>query len=215
LGSELYGERGEYLEGIERAAGRMRRLINDLLALSRVTTRGQPFVLVALRQLVEEVLENLALPIEEAEASIELGLLPDLKADPGQLRQLFQNLLGNALKFRCPDVLPRIRVAGRLVPALEAPHEDPGPTLRRVPLTYVEVEVADNGIGFDDKYLDRIFVPFERLHGQEKYEGTGMGLAICRRITERHGGTITASGTPGQGATFRVCLPLHPPEGER
>jgi len=116
------------------------------------------------------------------------------------MRQLFQNLLGNALKFHRPGVPPVVRVRGELVPGGDAP------------LT-CRVTVQDNGIGFDPKYRDRIFDVFQRLHGRDEYEGTGVGLAICRKIVERHGGTITAHSAPGEGATFVVTLPVrHPRE---
>jgi two-component system sensor kinase FixL len=116
--------------------------------------------------------------------------LPTVEADPIQMRQLFQNLIGNALKFHKEGEKPHIEVRGRSL--------DNGIT---------EIVVADNGIGFDDKYLSRIFIPFQRLHGRSAYEGTGMGLAICKKIVDRHDGTITARSIPGRGSVFTVTLP--------
>jgi signal transduction histidine kinase len=121
--------------------------------------------------------------------------LPTIDADPLQMRQLLQNLVGNALKFHRAGVPPVVRVA-----AATAEGEGAGPVCR--------LTVQDNGIGFDVKYLDRIFTPFQRLHGRTEYEGTGMGLAVCRRIAERHGGSITAESTPGEGSRFAVVLPM-------
>ncbi len=178
-----------YLERMQDAAKRMSRLIQDLLALSRVATKVQPFVPVNLTELVQEVISDLEIRIEEVGAKVELGFLPSCHADRLQMRQLFQNLIGNALKFQRPGIPPVVRVGGECTP------QD------------CQFVVADNGIGFDEKYKERIFNVFERLHGQSEYQGTGVGLAICRKIVERHGGTIVAESTPGQGSTFRIMLP--------
>jgi signal transduction histidine kinase len=193
---------------MQNAAGRMQTLINDLLAYSRVTTKAQPFVPLDLARVVREVLSDLELRIEKTGARLEIGELPTLEADPLQMRQLFQNLLSNALKFQRPQVPPVIRVEGWTL--------DGDATLsRRVPAAYgmCQIAVEDNGIGFDEKYLDRLFKPFQRLNPQSAYEGTGIGLAICNKIAERHGGRITAASTPGQGARFLVTLP-HRQRGE-
>jgi signal transduction histidine kinase len=130
-----------------------------------------------------------------------MGEMLTLDADPLQMRQLLQNLIGNALKFHKPGEPPAVEVRGELVPA----DGRPAPLCR--------LTVRDNGIGFDEKYLDRIFDVFQRLHGRGEYEGSGMGLAICRKIVERHGGTITATSAPGRGATFVVTLPARQPPG--
>ena len=189
------GEVGtDYLSRMLNAAGRMRQLIDDLLAFSRVTSKGQPFGSVDLQDVIEGVLADLEIRILQTNATVEVGDLPTIDADPLQMRQLFQNLIGNALKFQTPGVPPVVRVSAKLV-AGENPQ--------------CELSFADNGIGFDTKYLDRIFQVFQRLHGRGEYEGTGVGLAICRKIVERHGGTITATSTPTEGATFIVVLPVH------
>jgi signal transduction histidine kinase len=202
---EALGEKGhDYLERMQSAAIRMQSLIDDLLAYSRVTTRGQPFVSVSLAGVTREVLSDLELRIERTGARVEVGELPTIEADPTQMRQLLQNLLSNALKFQQPGQVPRIRVDGRML----------GGTRGRNGAATVQIRVEDNGIGFDEKYLDRLFKPFQRLHGPSVYEGTGIGLAICKKIAERHGGTITARSAPGQGACFLVELLVQSSRGE-
>jgi light-regulated signal transduction histidine kinase (bacteriophytochrome) len=193
-GDALGTEERDYLSRMCRAAARMRTLIDDLLDLSRVATRGRPFEPVDLSEVAREVLEDLETRLVESGAAVRVGDLPRVMADPTQMRQLLQNLVGNALKYRKPDVAPEILVE-RLA--------DCGPG-------QVAFAVRDNGIGFDPKYADRIFQPFQRLHGRGEYEGTGMGLAICRKIVERHEGTIVADARPGAGAVFRVVLPFCP-----
>jgi signal transduction histidine kinase len=194
-GAALGDEGRDYLERMQAAARRMHNLINDLLTFSRVTSKAQPFVPTDLGQVVREVLADLEFRVQETEGEVEVGDLCTIDADPLQMRQLFQNLIGNALKFHRPGVPPLVRIT-----AGEAPGEEGAPCCR--------IEVEDNGIGFDVKYLDRIFTPFQRLHGRTEYEGTGMGLAVCRRIVERHGGTITAESTPGEGTRFLAMLPM-------
>jgi PAS domain S-box-containing protein len=184
----------DYLERMQNASRRMRTLISDLLSLSRIATQGRPFTRVDLNQIAEEVLSDLEIPIRESHAQIEVQKLPTLEADALQMRQLLQNLLGNALKFRRAEAAPQIRIWS------EGPDAEGCHALR----------VQDNGIGFEQEYAARIFAPFTRLHGRSQYEGTGIGLAICRRIVERHGGNITAQSTLGQGTTFTMLLPaLH------
>ena len=197
----------DYLERMLSAARRMQELVQDLLELSRVSTRGRPFLAVDLNQIVAEARADLELQTEESGARIEYDALPSVLGDPTQLRQLFQNLLGNALKFRKPNVIPTIRIRAEETQLVVEPWRSEAPELA------YRILVSDNGIGFDPKYGDRIFEIFQRLHGQSEYEGTGVGLAICRRIVERHGGRIEASGIPGQGATIEILLPQHPPTG--
>jgi signal transduction histidine kinase len=197
-GEALTDKGRDYLERMQNAATRMQSLIEDLLSYSRVTTRGQPFVPVSLAAVTRGVLSDLELRIERTGARIEVGDLPTIDADPTQMRQLLQNLLANALKFQRPGEAPRISVESRN-----------GTANGRC-----QILVQDNGIGFDEKYLDRLFKPFQRLHGQSAYEGTGIGLAICKKIAERHGGSITARSAPGQGACFLVELPVQSSRGE-
>lgn len=195
---ELSEDGRYYLERMQDAAMRMSTLINDLLAYSRITTKAQPFTPVDLSTIAHEVLEDLQIAIEESGARIEVGELPTIEADALQMRQLMQNLLGNALKFRRPDEPPFVQVSSKIVT------ED----------NLLALTVRDNGIGFDLRYLARIFGIFQRLHGRKEYEGSGIGLSICRKIAERHGGDITAQSAPNQGATFVVTLPLRHPEGD-
>ncbi|MFB2768361.1 PAS domain-containing protein [Pelatocladus sp. BLCC-F211] len=190
----------DYLERIQNAARRMQILIEDLLSLSRVTTRAQPFIPVDLLQVTQEVLSDLEISIQQTGAKIEIGELSTINADPLQIRQLLQNLIGNALKFHRPKVRPIVKIYSQ---ALLEPSEHSS-------AEKCQIIVEDNGIGFNEKYLDRIFNVFQRLHGRSEYEGTGIGLAICRKIVERHHGSITARSEPGQGAKFIVTLPIHP-----
>jgi PAS domain S-box-containing protein len=196
-GHELSDAGRMYIDRMQDAAGRMRCLINDLLSYSRVTSTARPFAPVDLERVAREVMSDLQVAIEQAGARIVLDDLPVIQADATQMRQLLQNLLSNALKFRCEGRTPKIRVSG-LVYTPE--HHDFAPRL-------CEITVADNGIGFRQDYADRIFGIFQRLHGRSEYPGTGIGLATCRKILERHGGTITATGRPGEGATFVCTLP--------
>ncbi len=190
--ASLSPEGRDYLERMNNAAARMRTLINDLLAYSRAS-KAQPFTRVDLTQIAREVLGDLEAVTEQTQASISLGELPVLEADPVQMRQLLQNLLSNALKFQREGVAPSVSIRGTADPEGR----------------WLELRVEDNGIGFEEKYLGRIFNLFQRLHGRGRYEGTGIGLAICRKIAERHGGSIRACSTPGQGSTFIVTLPLY------
>jgi PAS domain S-box-containing protein len=188
-------EQGQnYLGRMLSAASRMQILIHDLLAFSRVTSLGQPFVWVNLATVTRDVLSDLEERISETKATIVTGDLPAVEGDPLQLRQLLQNLIGNSLKFHRKGVPPVVRVHAAVA-------GDSGQSF--------EISVEDNGIGFDEKYLDRIFSVFQRLHARAEYEGTGIGLAICRKIALRHGGAITAHSIPGQGATFVVTWPRH------
>lgn len=188
---ERLSEEGQdYLRRMSDAAGRMRSLIDDLLMFSRVSTQGRPFVPVDLGEIVEQVLVDLEVSLQESGARVIVEDLPSVEADPVQMRQLLQNLLANALKFRREGVIPEVVVGARV-----ADH-------------VAELTVKDNGIGFDEQYATRIFRAFERLHGARAYPGTGIGLALCRKIAERHNGTITARGEVGAGATFTVRLPV-------
>lgn len=201
---DLLTEQGrDFLSRMRDAAGRMRTLIDDLLAYSRVTSKAEPFVQVDLAQVTREVLSDLEVRIEQVGARVEVDDLPTIDADPTQMRQLFQNLIGNSLKFRRPEEPPVVKIHGqRLIGHSDGlnggyPNEE-----------LYEIIVEDNGIGFEDKYLDRLFTIFQRLHGRGEYEGNGVGLAVCHKIAERHGGNITARGAEGEGATFMVTLPV-------
>lgn len=189
-------ERGlDYLRRMQNAAERMQVLIHDLLLFSRVTTQAQPVRTVNLKTVLDGVLSDLEVHIEETQAQVVVGDLPTIDADPTQMRQLFQNLLSNAIKFHQPDQPLVVQVNSEKV---MADGRDP---------CCWQISVTDNGIGFEEKYADRIFTIFQRLHGRHDYAGTGVGLAICRKIVDRHHGHIIAHSQPGQGATFIVTLP--------
>lgn len=192
---DVLNERGkDYLERMLNAANRAQVLINDLLAFSRITTKAQSFVPIALDDVLEGVLSDLEVRIEQTGTTIVCAPLPVIEADPSQMRQLFQNLISNAIKFRKDNIAPVIHI---LVQMIQQNEQD-----------FYEIRVMDNGIGLDTKYSDRIFQMFQRLHGRNAYEGTGIGLAICRKIVERHGGMITVESQIDQGATFIITLPL-------
>jgi two-component system sensor kinase FixL len=201
----------DYLERMQSAAARMQTLINDLLTFSRVISSSQPFLPVNLEAVTREVLVDLEHRIEKTQARVNLAKLPTVEADPTQMRQLMQNLIGNALKFQKPGNKPVVTLEASVVKRheiqkdaiLPKPAPTSGPDDQFCVLT-----VQDNGIGFDEQYLDKVFAVFQRLHGRSEYEGTGVGLAVCRRITERHAGTITAKSKPGEGACFIVILPI-------
>ena len=193
----------DYLDRMLGAAARMQILIDDLLAYSQVTTAAQPFVPVNLVKVVQEVLFDLEVRIAQEGALVEIGALPTIDADPTQMRQLLQNLISNALKFHREKEIPVVSIRGKVFNDRMQPPE--GNSLGD---GLCQIIVEDNGIGFDQKYTDRIFGVFQRLHGRQEYEGAGIGLALCRRIAERHGGSITAKSAPGQGATFMIDLPI-------
>ena len=208
-GDELGAQGEDYLVRIQSAIARMRRLINDLLTFSRVATKAQPFQPVDLTQVVHEVMADLEGHIHQTGGHVEVGELPTIEADALQMRQLLQNLVDNALKFHKPAEPPLVQIEGRVFPEMSG---DAGGNGHGSPTC--QITVRDNGIGFQETYRDRIFEVFQRLHGRQEYEGTGMGLAICRKIVERHGGTITARSALGQGATFVVSLPVRQPKEE-
>ena len=189
----------EYLDRMHKATHRMQTLIQDLLALSRVGTKPQPFQSLDLQHVVAEVLMDLETLMARVGASIEYDQLPVIEGDPTQIRQLFQNLIGNALKFHKRDSPPQVRIF------CEGQHPMPKASSDSNPLYCIGVQ--DNGIGFDQQYADRIFGVFQRLHGHDEYEGTGIGLSICKKVVERHGGTISATSSLGNGTTFWITLP--------
>jgi len=187
----LDGDARQHLDRMLSAAARMRTLINDLLTYSQVSARVQRFEPTNLAAIAREVIADLEAVVSETGGSVEVGELPVIDADALQMRQLLQNLLGNALKYRKKDTPPVVQL--RCSSPLGRP---------------CTITVTDNGIGFNEAYAEKIFKMFERLHGRAQYEGSGIGLAICRTIVERHHGTISARSTPGQGATFTVTLPV-------
>jgi PAS domain S-box-containing protein len=201
----LDAEATDYLRRMTNAAGRMQTLINDLLEYSQVTTRPEPPQPVDLGRVVAEVLSDLDERIRGSAGQVLVGPLPTILARPLQMRQLFQNLIANALKFHPAGVPPEVHVDAVSRGDLRGSKGRPD----RMPVW--EIRVRDNGIGFDEKHAEKIFAPFQRLNGRQAFEGTGMGLAICRRIVAYVGGTISATAQPGEGATFVVTLPRTAP----
>ncbi|HEX2994325.1 MAG TPA: PAS domain S-box protein, partial [Anaerolineales bacterium] len=187
----LSGRERNYLDRMRDAAGRMRDMVDGLLQLSRVTTQGKSFVQVDLSQLIAKVLYDLENQIRRTGGKVDVGNLPAIEGDPLQLHQLMQNLIGNALKYHQLDAPPAVNIYAKQLPGK------------------VQIFVEDHGIGFDQADAERIFQPFQRLVGRSQYEGSGIGLAICRRIVERHSGEIAARSTPDRGTTFIVTLPIY------
>jgi len=181
----------DYVERMQNAALRMNQLIDDLLRFSKITKKEELFEAVDLNVLVKEVLADLELRIQRTKGEVVVKNLPVVKGDRSQMQQLFQNLIANALKFHRKDVPPKIVIESRALGHL-----------------FSDIFVRDNGVGFDEKYLDKIFKPFERLHNRSEFEGSGLGLAICQKIVSNHDGRITAKSAPGSGAEFIVTLPV-------
>jgi light-regulated signal transduction histidine kinase (bacteriophytochrome) len=191
------GEQGaDYIGRMQRATSRMQTLINDLLMFSRVTTKAEPFTDVDLGAVARETVEDLEAQIDRVRGRVEVGDLSSVEAEPLQMRQLFQNIISNSLKFHKEGEAPVVEVSGRRVGS------NGGGGAERY-----EIRFRDNGIGFDQKYTEKIFGVFQRLHGRGKYEGTGIGMALCRKIAEHHGGDIAVTSSPGNGAEFVVTLP--------
>ncbi|MGQ9426825.1 sensor histidine kinase [Gilvimarinus sp. F26214L] len=197
-GEQIGADGLDYIGRMQAAAERMSLLINDLLEFSRVSTRPGDFETISLQSALDDVLDNLSESADTKGACIERGPLPNIDADPTQMRQLLQNLLSNSLKFTAEGERPHIRVnAETFVNGTDSDSRQ-----------WCRITVSDNGIGFDQRYAERIFTPFQRLHGRGEYSGSGIGLAVCRRVVERHGGSIAVSSSPGQGTRFTIELPL-------
>jgi len=182
----------DYLEKLVETGARMQSLIEDLLKYSTVSIKKEPFEDTDLEKVLKDVVSDLEVRIKESGAQVEVDdNLPKIKADQTQMRQLFQDLISNALKFQNKGNVPKVSVNSQIVNK-----------------EFIEIKVNDNGVGFDEKYLDRIFKPFQRLHSPKDYEGTGIGTAICYKIVSRHGGEITATSTPGEGSSFIIRIPV-------
>lgn len=203
--NDVIDDRGkDYLARMLNAAERMSMLISDLLAFSRVATRGKDFDDVNLEKVIESVLDDLEIAIDEKSAQISVSALPIIRGDKTQLEQLFLNLISNALKFQSEGVTPVVNINLQ-----EVSEEDTQDILMSEEYDWIKLTVSDNGIGFDQTFAEKIFAPFQRLHGRSEYKGTGIGLAVCRRIVERHNGQINAMSTPGHGATFSIIIPVN------
>ncbi len=192
-GDQLSEKGKDYLERMLNASVRMQNLITDLLTFSRLASRAQPFVKVDLNSILVEVSSDLEIAIEKSQTKITNDPLPVIDGEPTQMRQLFQNLISNAIKFREENKAPHIHIS-----SVER---------NKNGKSFTELSFKDNGIGFDEKYADKIFNIFQQLGGK-KYEGSGIGLSICKKIVNIHGGTILVTSKPGEGTTFIVALPI-------
>lgn len=181
----------DYLTRMEESANRGQLMVEALLTYSRVSKQGEPFILTDLNQILNEVRSDLGVLIENCKGTVKVEILPVIYADPAQMRQLFQNLIGNGLKFHEPDHAPTVKVSSSKL----SPNR-------------VQISIKDNGIGIESEYFERIFQPFQRLNTRQEFEGSGIGLAVCRRIAERHGGSISVESTPGRGSNFIITLPV-------
>ncbi|HET9429522.1 MAG TPA: ATP-binding protein, partial [Chitinophagaceae bacterium] len=196
-------ETGRYFTKITNSARRMQALINDLLSFSRHSVGTSDFKKTDLRLLVNEAIAELEIEIEKSNAHIIVKELPSLTVIPGLMQQLFYNLVSNAIKFRKKSVPPLITIEAEKIVH---------PIQQRLPssingTTYHQIGITDNGIGFDEKYAGEIFMVFKRLHSYHEYEGTGVGLSLCKKIIEKHNGFISASSKPGEGSKFVISLP--------
>lgn len=199
--SNLSEQSLDYFQRIQKATMRMQTLINDLLSYSRITTQAQPFEKVQLDVIASEVLSDLETLIEQTQGKVGVDELPEIEADPTQIRQLFQNLISNGLKFHRPGTTPLVKIKSKIINA-ESNQLKWGSK-------FLELSFEDNGIGIEERYFDRIFSVFQRLHGKDEYEGTGVGLSICHKIVERHHGQIRIESQIGIGSRFIVTLPLY------
>ncbi|CAN5181953.1 N/A [soil metagenome] len=188
----LHGDATLYLDRILNAASRMRKLINDLLEYSRVSRSKHFIQSIDIKTVIVSVLTDLELYIKETHTTITIDDIPKIEADPLLMQQLFQNLIINAIHYRHPERKPIITISAKMTKE-----------------KYITISIKDNGIGFDEQYADKIFKIFERLYSKQEKTGTGIGLAICRKIVEQHNGTITAKSKKDIGATFLITLPIH------
>lgn len=202
-GAVLTGEGSMYMERMTASAENMRMLINNLLEFSRITRNAQPFEDVSLNFILHQVKSDLELSIEENKVTIEAGKLPYVEASASQMKQLFSNIINNAIKFRKADVAPHIAIkCVSLSKEDKEAYKLPGNN------DYYKITIADNGIGFDNEYSNKIFQIFQRLNGKADYPGSGIGLAICKKIADHHRGLIFAEGVEGSGAQFTIILPV-------
>ena len=208
-GAMLPADAQQQLEKIMMASSRMKSIITNVLNFSRLSADDNNFEMVDLEELIDDLKEDLEVTIKERNASIEVKTSCEVEAIRGQMRQVFQNLISNSLKFSKPDTPPSIviechRIATK---AFDAKADSNG--------QYYRISISDNGIGFEEKFKENIFALFHRLHSKDRYEGTGIGLAIVKKIVEKHHGLISASSSAGSGATFTIVLPMLQPEGNK
>lgn len=194
----------DFIDRIMKASERMRVLIKNILTFSRSSSATEPFEATDLNQIIEGILSDLEVYVEQKKATFNIERLPELKIIPEQFRQLFQNLIINALKFSRDAVPPQIHIYGHKIKGSEIA----GITANRAQESFYCIFVRDNGIGFEQKYADEIFTLFKRLNSYDKFEGTGIGLSICKKIVDKHGGHISVTSKTGEGSTFVIALPV-------
>lgn len=194
-----------YITRIQNAAVRMQTLISDILAFSRINNEKDTFINYNLNLILQEVLDELDATIQEKKARVEVKELPLIDVNPGLIRPLFENLLSNALKYCKKDVPPVINIRSEIISAT---------TSNKEPIQYCRIYIQDNGIGFDQVYAEQIFDMFRRLHVHSEFEGTGIGLTLCKKIVEKHNGFISVQSKVNKGATFIISLPVHQPTAE-
>lgn len=199
-------EAKSFVNRIQNSAERMQTLIKDILMFSKISVEKNSFENTDLNVLIEEVVGEMEPVIKEKNAKITIDHLPSLNVYPRLIRPLFHNLLGNAIKYSKPNVTPEIRVFSELNPGVKINGEEAAPAVN-----YYRIFVQDNGIGFEQKFSEQIFEMFQRLHTSSEFEGTGIGLALCKKIVEEHGGFISAISKPGEGSTFIISLPVNAP----
>jgi signal transduction histidine kinase len=203
--SELEGQGIEYLARMIKATERMQQLINNILTFSRATSNIDDFEQTDMNVLIDSVISDLEISIEQKGATFQVGTIPLLPVIPSQMRQVFQNLIINALKFSKDGRPPVITIYAELLTGAEIINRE----LLNAGKTYCRIYVKDNGIGFEQKYADQIFMIFKRLHTNDKFEGTGIGLSICKKIVEKHSGSISVESAPDTGTTFIITLPVN------
>jgi len=191
LSPNLDDKSANYLDKMASSAERMKNLIEDLLSYSKVTTKDQPFEQVDLNLIAKESLDNLEVLLKETNGTVKWENLPTISADSLQMKQLFQNLISNSLKYHQDNVFPVINLYSKQTSENE-----------------LEIYFEDNGIGFEEKYIDRIFQPFQRLHGRSEFSGTGIGLAICQKIIDLHEASIRIKSAPNKGSTFIITFQI-------
>ena len=212
---QLDNEGQLYIEKMQNACERMQNLINDILAFSKISVSKDLRVVSDMNQLLEEVISDMDLQIQEKNARITIEKLPKVPVYPGLIKPLFQNLINNSLKYSRKNVEPVISISGKI-----ESHEDGNGKING--FKFCRIHIKDNGVGFEQQYAEQIFTMFKRLHGNAEYAGTGIGLAICKKIVEEHQGYISAKGTLNKGAVFTISLPVEipmetrmPVEGQR
>ncbi len=203
MGDRLDDEVQVYLQKIGKASKRMQQLVNDLLKLSKQTNDNVDFEQTNLNELLNDVLSDLETDIQQKSVKVTVGNLPVICAIPSQIRQLFQNLISNSIKFSRPGSTPEIYIQAEVIKGTDIPDVD----RKLLENIFYQIYITDNGIGFDAKHAEEIFVVFKRLHTYHQFEGTGIGLSICKKIVEKHKGFITAQSRAGEGSTFIITLP--------